>query len=226
MSAKDAAAKRSTRSAARLSPGNREKQILDGAISYFAEVGLAGQTRELAERLGITQPLVYRYFPTKRDLIDRVFDTVFVKRLDAKWISDLRDQSRPLNVRLCEFYNRYSTLVCRYEWIRIYMFASLLGKQRGCEYIQIAEDEVLKLVCEAVRSHFGLPSVTAIPISELELEQFWMLHSGLYYYAIRKYIYHSRVYEDLPAIITRNVEITLAGLKTFVKESSKALKSG
>ena len=40
----------------RLSPTDREKQIVDGAIAYFSEVGFSGQTRELSKRLGITQP--------------------------------------------------------------------------------------------------------------------------------------------------------------------------
>ena len=53
----------------RLSPPERERLIVDEAILFFAEVGLAGQTRELAQRLGVTQPLIYRYFPTKHDFI-------------------------------------------------------------------------------------------------------------------------------------------------------------
>ena len=46
----------------RLPPALREKQILEGAISFFSEVGFTGQTRELSRRLGITQPLLYRYY--------------------------------------------------------------------------------------------------------------------------------------------------------------------
>ena len=61
----------------RLSPTVREQQIVDEAIQFFAEVGFGGRTRELAKRIGITQPLLYRYFPTKEELIDRVFDEVF-----------------------------------------------------------------------------------------------------------------------------------------------------
>ena len=49
----------------RLSPTVREQQIVDEAIQFFAEVGFGGRTRELAKRIGITQPLLYRYFPTK-----------------------------------------------------------------------------------------------------------------------------------------------------------------
>jgi len=69
----------------RLSPTVREQQIVDEAIQFFAEVGFGGRTRELAKRIGITQPLLYRYFPTKEELIDRVFDEVFVQPLDRGW---------------------------------------------------------------------------------------------------------------------------------------------
>jgi len=54
----------------RLLPGEREKLIVGEAIRFFSEVGFSGQTRELSRRLGITQPLLYRYFPSKRALRD------------------------------------------------------------------------------------------------------------------------------------------------------------
>ena len=85
-----------TRRRKRLAAADRERQILIGAIRYFAEVGFNGQTRQLAERLGITQPLLYRYFPTKRDLIERVFGEVFLKRMDPGWGALITDRSRPL----------------------------------------------------------------------------------------------------------------------------------
>ena len=56
----------------RMLPGEREKLIVSEAIRYFSEVGFSGQTRELSRRLGITQPLLYRYFPSKRALLERV----------------------------------------------------------------------------------------------------------------------------------------------------------
>ncbi len=54
--------------------------IVREAVSFFAEHGFEGQTRELARRLGITQPLLYRYFPDKAALIDRVYREVFLDR--------------------------------------------------------------------------------------------------------------------------------------------------
>jgi len=69
----------------RLSPEDREQQILEGAVKFFAEKGFSGQTRELALQLGITQPLLYRYFPTKRSLIERVFEEAYINKLDPEW---------------------------------------------------------------------------------------------------------------------------------------------
>ena len=63
----------------RLQPQDREKQILDAAIEFYSEVGMRGTTRELATRLGVTQGLIYRYFPDKEALINRVYDAVFVE---------------------------------------------------------------------------------------------------------------------------------------------------
>ena len=51
----------------RLKREDRERMIVERAIEFFAEVGFAGQTRELAQRIGVTQPLLYRYFPTKEE---------------------------------------------------------------------------------------------------------------------------------------------------------------
>ena len=58
--------------AQRLSPGEREALIVAGAVRYFAEAGFAGDTRSLAQHLGVGQPLLFKYFPTKEALIERV----------------------------------------------------------------------------------------------------------------------------------------------------------
>ena len=64
----------------RLSPSMRRQHLIEEAFAYFAEVGLGGSTRELAKRMGVTQPLLYRYFPTKEGLIESVYDLIYVNR--------------------------------------------------------------------------------------------------------------------------------------------------
>ena len=196
----------------RLPARDREQQIVREAIRFFAEVGFAGQTRELAQRLGITQPLLYKYFPTKQDLIERVFNEVYINRIDPSWYDLIRDRSRSLHDRLCEFYQRYSEATYRYEWIRIYMFSGLRGEGLNRRYIQVVENKILRPICEELRDFCNLPPADEEPITELEMERIWVMHGGLFYYAVRKHIYHSKVKEDFSAVVSQSVATMLNGL--------------
>ena len=69
----------------RLQPFDRERLIVEAAVRFFAENGFEGQTRKLAASLGITQPLLYRYFPSKEALIERVYQEVFIGRWNPDW---------------------------------------------------------------------------------------------------------------------------------------------
>ena len=202
----------------RLRAVNREQQIVDEAVHFFAEKGFSGQTRELASRLGITQPLLYRYFPTKRDLIERVFDEVYLNRMNPEWLTLLIDRSRPLQDRLCEFYRAYSEATYRYEWIRIYMFSALMGEQLNRRYIKLVEKKILTPICAELREYCGLPDVASLPISQLELDHVWVMHGGLFYYAIRKHIYHGRVSKDFSVVVSRAVAAMLGGTKAISAE--------
>ena len=53
----------------RMSAQGRREQILVGAWSLFAQKGFRGTTtREIAKRLGISEALMFKYFPTKAAL--------------------------------------------------------------------------------------------------------------------------------------------------------------
>lgn len=193
----------------RLRAADRERQIVEEAIRFFAEVGFGGQTREFADRAGIAQPLLYRYFATKQDLIDRVFREVFLDRIDPAWSKLIGDRSRPLRDRVVDFYKAYSRATYTYEWVRIYMFSALMGHDINRRYIRIVENAILKPICAEIRHHRGLPDPDIVPISELELEEVWLMHGGLFYYAVRKYIYQSHVSDDFTDIVRRAVDILL-----------------
>src|SRR5262245_628920 len=102
------AAKAAAPTRQRLKPADRESMIVAGAVRFFAEVGFEGQTRELARRLGITQPLLYRYFPSKSALIERVYKEFFVTRLDPRSETELLDRNIPFRERLTQFYLSYA----------------------------------------------------------------------------------------------------------------------
>lgn len=203
----------------RFAPAEREQLIVDGAIQFFAEVGFAGQTRELAQRLGITQPLLYRYFPTKQDLIERVYDEVFIGRWKAEWEEKIEDRTISLRERLIDFYDAYASEALTYDWIRIYMFAGLAGEDINRRYIKLLEERLLIPVCTEIRHTAGAPSPDAEPISDLEIEAAWNIHAAIFYYFVRKFIYRSPVEADLAAYITDTVDRTLDGALTVTRET-------
>src|SRR5271155_643277 len=116
---KKATTKRSRVKQRRLSPDDRRKEFVAKATEFFAEEGFGGGTRDLARRLGVTQPLLYRYFPSKDDLIKEVYRTVFLDPFDAGWDDLLTDRSRPLRERLQEFYGAYTEVIFTRKWLRI-----------------------------------------------------------------------------------------------------------
>src|SRR3546814_3661518 len=76
--------------------------MIEEAAAFFAEVGFEGATRALAARLGVTQALIYRYFPSKQDLIDAALAEVFGDRWNPEWEALLADAARPLEERRSE----------------------------------------------------------------------------------------------------------------------------
>ncbi|HEM45953.1 MAG TPA: TetR/AcrR family transcriptional regulator [Alphaproteobacteria bacterium] len=97
----------------RLPEGAREKAVVEAAADFFAEHGFSGSTRALARQLGVTQALLYRYFPSKGALIERVFESVFLERWDPGWTGLLTDRSRPLQHRISAFYQAYASRTTR-----------------------------------------------------------------------------------------------------------------
>jgi TetR/AcrR family transcriptional regulator len=71
----------------RMSGAERREQILDAAVEEFAAHGYeATTTADIAARAGISQPYVYRFFPTKRELYIAVIDRC-VARILNDWES-------------------------------------------------------------------------------------------------------------------------------------------
>lgn len=197
----------------RLAPADRERQIIEGAIAYFSEAGFSGQTRELSKRLGITQPLLYRYFASKQALVERVYQTVFEGRWNPAWIAPLQDRSRPLRERLIDFYRQYSEATYRPEWIRIYMHAGLTDPTLNRRYIQLVRRELMPVYCIELRHSCGLGHVDS-EVQEDEIEFVWSLHGGIFYMAMRQHVYKTRIHVDFMTHVALVVDNFLAGARS------------
>src|SRR3954454_10855860 len=193
----------------RLSPDDRRREFVAKATEFFSEQGFGGGTRDLARRLGVTQPLLYRYFPSKDDLIREVYRTVYLEPLDSGWEKLLTDRSRPIRERLREFYDAYTNLIFSRKWLRIYLYSGLKGLDINRRYVAVAQDKILTPIIKECRHEAGLPAQDKPTAAELEVA--WVFHSGIFYYGVRKYIYESPVLEDKAQMIRDALDVFLAG---------------
>jgi AcrR family transcriptional regulator len=224
---KKAPAKRPRAKQKRLSPEDRRKEFVAKATEFFSEEGFGGGTRDLARRLGVTQPLLYRYFPSKDDLIKEVYRTVYLEPLDTGWEKLLTDRSRPLRDRLQEFYHAYTNVIFTRKWLRIYLYSGLKGIDINRWYVGVVRDKILTRIIRECRHEAGLPVQSKPTAAELEMA--WVFHGGIFYYGVRKYIYESVVLEDKDQMISDALEVFLAGFErvfgTAVDASQPAVKA-
>src|SRR5271156_4704535 len=195
----------------RLSPDDRRKEFVTKATEFFAEEGFGGGTRDLARRLGVTQPLLYRYFPSKDDLIKEVYRTVYLEPLDFGWEKLLADRSRPIRDRLQEFYSAYTKVIFNRKWLRIYLYSGLKGLDINRWYVGVVRDKILTRIVRECRHEAGMPLQTKPTAAELEMA--WVFHSGIFYYGVRKYIYESPVLEDKDQMISDALDAFLASFE-------------
>ena len=67
-----------------MSAGERREMVLEAAVAEFAVHGLAGtSTEDVARRAGISQPYLFRLFPTKKALFLALVSRCFARVEDA-----------------------------------------------------------------------------------------------------------------------------------------------
>jgi len=175
------------RRSTRMPPDARKSELLSRAIEFFSEEGFDGGTRALAQRIGITQPLIYRYFPSKEDLINEVYNAVYVSQWKDEWTIRLGDRSLPLQFRLTAFYRDYARTIFNRTWMRIFFFAGLKGLDINTRYINRVISNLLVPICREARHELGVTSDKAITPEELELA--WLMHGAIFYQGVREHVY-------------------------------------
>jgi len=179
-------------------------------------VGFIGDTRELAKRLGITQSLLYKYFPNKEALINRVYEEVYLGRWNPFWETVIRDRNIPLQDRLIRHYVEYTKTALTRDWVRIFMFSGLRGEDINRKYLQVLRERILEPIAVELRHEFGLPSVEKIPLQTSEIELVWSINARLFYIGQRKWIFNVPIEDELTELIEITIIHFLAGAKAVL----------
>jgi len=200
----------------RMKREDREREIVRAAVAFFAEVGLDGDTRELAKRLGVTQSLIFRYFPNKAALIERVYQEVYVGRWNPYWETIITDRNVSLNDRLLMLYKDYARVALTYDWVRIFMFSGLRGVDINTRYLNFLRNRVLAPIASELRAELGLPGFEEVPLQEEEVELVWGINARVFYLGQRQWIFDSPLVLDVDAIIEQAITSFMYGAKEIV----------
>ncbi|MGH6926210.1 MAG: TetR/AcrR family transcriptional regulator [Propylenella sp.] len=196
----------------RMAPDDRERMILQEAVRFLAKHGFTAQIREFAAEAGISQGLIYRYFRSKRELVERVYEHNFLKRWDSTWEDALQDRRHPLEARLTRFYSSYLKAIDDPDWIRLVMYSGLEGNDLTRRYIRTQVERLLRIIAVECRDLSALPALSAQPVGEAEIEAVWHLHSTFIYYLVRKHIFGIGPIEDRDMLVRVAVTDFLRGI--------------
>lgn len=195
---------------------DREKLIVTEAVRFFAECGFEGQTRELAKRMGISHAVIYRHFESKDALIERVYEHIYLRRWNPDWERLIQDRGRSLQDRLTQFYCEYAERVFDYDWVRIFVSSGLKSYDLTQRYLTLIREKVIVPAAIELRYDLGHGDGKTLP-SEQELELFWGLHGGIFYIAIRKFVYNVPVEIDVEAAAKNAVATFFKGVEVTGK---------
>jgi AcrR family transcriptional regulator len=195
----------------------REQRIIRGAITYFATVGLSGDTRALARGLHITHPLLFRYFGSKEALLERVYEEVFMRRWNPTWETTIKDRAMPLRTRLSVVYNDYARSILSHEWVRIFLFSGLKDAMVHRRILGALRERIFVPICGELRHELGLPTLDEMPPTDDEIELIWGSHSKIFYYGVRKWVYHVSVPEDVSRLIELDLDGFFAGAPAVIR---------
>ncbi|KUE88124.1 TetR family transcriptional regulator [Cupriavidus necator] len=190
--------------------------MVEKAIEHFTRSGFGGSTRDLARQIGITQPLLYRYFENKEALIERVYNEVFQWR--PEWEQQIADCSLPLIERLYAFYIDYSSVILREEWIRLFIFSGLTHEGINDRYMDMLRSKVFLPVLAEIREAFGIAAPRNAAENDAAIEMVWSLHAAIFYLGVRKWVYGLSVPDDMEAVIRQKVDIFLCGAPATLRK--------
>jgi AcrR family transcriptional regulator len=202
----------------RLPPEERRGQILAAAIDLMTDRGLAFNTRELSERLGISHPLLFRYFKSKEEIVDAVFQTVFIGRFSPDMRAAMTRRTDDVIGKWTAFYRTYAPKIFDRTWIRIFILSALQEEVISRRYFDLVIIPIMnEMADDTERFCFGkiLPKEHALRTTTLELA--WMTHSSLFYSGLRRWVYNLEVPDDIALTMEMRIKVHFEGSRVVLK---------
>jgi AcrR family transcriptional regulator len=199
----------------RLSHAERKALILDRAADYLSENGFPVRTRRLAAAAGISQRLIYHFFPNKSALIDEIYTSAIQGPFKAIWFAELTDRSRPVADRLRHFYKDYFETLLTRRWTRLLIYSSFSEQNMAPRFISVTILRLLETIVEEVAAERGVDLPADKPVIH---EIGWILHGAVSHLAIRRHLFHANLTVPEELVVNAQIATFLAGFEPMVAE--------
>jgi AcrR family transcriptional regulator len=199
----------------RLGHEERKALILDSAADYLSENGFPVRTRRLAAAAGISQRLIYYFFPNKQALIDEIYDKAIQGPFKTAWLVDLKDRSRPIGERLRNFYKDYFETLLTRRWTRLLIYSSFSTQNMAPKYIQGIILRLLETIVEEAAVELGVELPKKKPIIH---EIGWVLHGAVSHLAIRRHLFHANLTVPVDLVVSAQITAFLVGFASMVED--------
>ena len=103
-----------------------------------------------------------------------------------------------------------------YYWIRIFLYAGLLGSEINKNYLDLLRTRIIYKICHAMRDEAGLPKLSDDELSERDLQLVWALQGSVLYLAIQRHVYRNLSDEGIDGVIEDRVDAFLKGALSVV----------
>jgi AcrR family transcriptional regulator len=129
--------------------GNRKEQLIQEATRLFAKVGYKGMTmKRLAHACGISEPALYRHFPSKEalyvsvlhSLADRVAPDKLFTRLAKE--TEVKKLLEALARHILHFYSRHK------ELYRLLLYSALSGHHEAAKAYEAIREPYIRFLKE------------------------------------------------------------------------------
>ncbi len=160
--------------------------------------------------------MLFRYFLTKQELIECVYEYIYIRTWNPDWEILLQDGSMTLRERLQKFYSSNHAVIFKYEWIRIFFFSALRDTGLKNRYLRLVKEKIVRNICIELRKELALPSAVEIPIEEGEMDLVWSLQGQVLFTAVRRFIYGEMLDERIRSIIENEIQTFMGGAASIV----------
>jgi AcrR family transcriptional regulator len=147
--------------AGRLPRSARRRQLLDAALSVFVAQGYhSAAMDDIADKAGVSKPVLYQHFPGKRDLYLALLDESAAALMDAVRGAMLSTTDNKARVR--------ATVSAYYEFVedktgafRLVFESDLIGEPEVRERLEAVERQCADAVAAVIAEDTGLPEAEA-----------------------------------------------------------------